>query len=46
MRRKCLGLSICYGIIKKMGGTIDVKSEIDVGTEFTIKIPITNDLEE
>ena len=35
-----LGLSICYGIINKMGGTIDVKSAIDVGTVFTINIPL------
>jgi two-component system, NtrC family, sensor kinase len=35
-----LGLSICYGIINKMGGTIEVKSAIDVGTIFKIKIPI------
>jgi two-component system, NtrC family, sensor kinase len=41
-----LGLSICYGIIKKMGGVIDVKSAIDVGTVFTIKIPITKESEE
>ena len=41
-----LGLSICYGIIKKMGGAIDVKSEIDVGTVFTINIPIIQKNEE
>ena len=35
-----LGLSICYGIINKMGGFIDVRSAIDVGTVFTIKIPV------
>jgi two-component system NtrC family sensor kinase len=39
-----LGLSICYGIIHKMGGEITVKSTMDVGTTFSIRIPIqTND---
>jgi len=38
-----LGLSICYGIIKKMGGDIDVKSVIDMGTTFSIRIPIQKD---
>lgn len=35
-----LGLSICYGIINKMGGRIDVQSVIDLGTTFTIYIPV------
>ncbi|MBL6972580.1 MAG: two-component sensor histidine kinase, partial [Desulfobacterales bacterium] len=35
-----LGLSICYGIIKKMGGEIDIRSVIDMGTTFSIRIPI------
>jgi len=35
-----LGLSICYGIIKKHNGVIDVKSEVGIGTTFTIKLPI------
>lgn len=34
-----LGLSVCYGIIKKYGGTIEVKSEEGKGTTFTIRIP-------
>ncbi len=34
-----LGLSICYGIIQKMGGTIDVHSQVGVGTKFRIWIP-------
>ena len=37
-----LGLSICYGIINKMGGRIEVQSQIDVGTTFTIKLPIAS----
>ncbi|RYE25053.1 MAG: hypothetical protein EOP51_05305 [Sphingobacteriales bacterium] len=35
-----LGLSIAYNTIKKHNGTIDVESEIGVGTEFIIEIPI------
>ena len=35
-----LGLSISYGIIEKHKGTIEVKSETGIGTEFIITIPI------
>ena len=35
-----LGLAICYGIIKKMGGEIKVRSTLNVGTTFTIYLPI------
>lgn len=38
-----LGLSICYGIIHKMGGEITVKSTMDVGTTFSIRIPVQTD---
>jgi two-component system NtrC family sensor kinase len=34
-----LGLSIVYGIVNEHKGTIDVKSKIDKGTTFTIKLP-------
>ncbi len=34
-----LGLAICKGIVEKLGGTISVKSEFHVGTEFTFTIP-------
>lgn len=34
-----LGLSISYGIIQSHGGEISVKSEVGVGTEFTLLIP-------
>lgn len=35
-----LGLSISHGIIKEHGGTISVSSQLDVGTIFTVKIPL------
>ncbi len=35
-----LGLSISYGIIQKLGGKIEVNSEIGVGTTFIISFPI------
>jgi len=35
-----LGLAICYGIIRKMGGEIKVRSTMNVGTTFTIYLPI------
>lgn len=34
-----LGLSIAKDIIDRLGGEISVKSKLDVGTSFTIKIP-------
>lgn len=34
-----LGLSVSYGIIKKHGGRIDVKSKLQKGTAFTITLP-------
>ncbi|MGE4553108.1 MAG: sensor histidine kinase, partial [Desulfovibrionaceae bacterium] len=36
-----LGLAICYGIINKMGGDITVESELNVGTTFHVRIPVT-----
>ena len=35
-----LGLSISYGIIKSLGGRIEVNSEEGVGTTFTVMFPI------
>ncbi len=34
-----LGLSIVRRIIESHGGTVDVKSEVDVGSKFTITLP-------
>ncbi|HND84317.1 MAG TPA: ATP-binding protein [Pseudobdellovibrionaceae bacterium] len=41
-----LGLSISYGIVHNHGGEISVKSNLGVGTEFTIVLPmrLTNTL--
>lgn len=38
-----LGLSICYGIIRKLGGGIVVKSMIDEGATFRLNIPLPRD---
>ncbi|OGS24662.1 MAG: hypothetical protein A2297_07665 [Elusimicrobia bacterium RIFOXYB2_FULL_48_7] len=37
-----LGLSLCYEIVKKHNGTIEVYSELNKGTVFTIKFPGKN----
>jgi len=41
-----LGLSISYGIIKRHEGTIEVLSEVGLGTTFTIELPITQKITE
>ena len=40
-----LGLSIVYGIIKKHGGYVEVKSQVNVGTTFSVYIPIYKEKE-
>jgi len=35
-----LGLSVSYGIIEQHSGTITVESDVDVGTVFTIRLPV------
>lgn len=36
-----LGLSLARGLVRAMGGTIAVASEVDVGTTFTIELVLT-----
>ena len=38
-----LGLSITYDIIKKHGGEIAVRSEVGIGSTFTVRIPIVEE---
>ena len=40
-----LGLSIVYGIMKKFGGDIEVKSSLGKGAEFTLILPINRNTE-
>lgn len=35
-----LGLLVCYQIIENHGGTIQVDSEVNKGTRFTITLPV------
>jgi two-component system NtrC family sensor kinase len=35
-----LGLSICFGIVHQMGGTIEVESAVGHGTRFNIRLPL------
>jgi two-component system NtrC family sensor kinase len=35
-----LGLSVCYGFIKDHGGDITVTSKPNIGTTFTITLPV------
>jgi two-component system, NtrC family, sensor kinase len=41
-----LGLSITYGIVQKLGGKIEVNSEINVGTTFIITFPVYSERSE
>ncbi|MBC8459150.1 MAG: PAS domain-containing sensor histidine kinase, partial [Deltaproteobacteria bacterium] len=34
-----LGMSVSYRIISDYGGTIEIESEVDKGTTFTLKFP-------
>lgn len=40
-----LGLSICYGITVKHGGKINVKTQVNEGTTFTITMPAATEKE-
>jgi signal transduction histidine kinase len=35
-----LGLAMSYGIIRRHGGSISIKSQLNEGTTFTIKLPV------
>ncbi|UTW45925.1 two-component sensor histidine kinase [bacterium SCSIO 12696] len=35
-----LGLSVSYGLIEDLGGTITVASELNEGTTFTVRLPL------
>lgn len=41
-----LGLSIIYGIVNKMGGEITVRSALDKGTVFTLRLPVAGGIEQ
>jgi two-component system, NtrC family, sensor kinase len=40
-----LGLSVSYGIIQSHQGTIEVESTVNVGTTFTIRLPLHQEVE-
>ena len=35
-----LGLSICFQIMEDHGGSIEVKSEVGVGSTFSLSLPV------
>ena len=35
-----LGLAVSYGIVQEHAGTIEMDSKIDVGTKFTVSLPV------
>ena len=38
-----LGLSVCFGIVKAMGGALEVTGEPGQGATFTVSLPIADD---
>ncbi|MCK4419271.1 response regulator [Candidatus Aerophobetes bacterium] len=45
-RSSGLGMSLSYGIITRYGGDIEIDTEKGKGTTFTIKLPISPEIEE
>ena len=39
-----LGLATCYGIVAEAGGSIDVTSELGRGSQFTVRLPMCDDV--
>ncbi len=39
-----LGLSIVYGIVQRIGGRVEVRTDKDSGTRFTVLLPSMNDV--
>ncbi len=37
-----LGLATCYSIVTKHGGAIDVESKLNIGTHFTVYLPVSD----
>jgi PAS domain S-box-containing protein len=37
-----LGLAVSYGIVRRHGGDIEVESQIEAGTVFTLRLPIAS----
>ncbi len=38
-----LGLSLCFGIVEAHGGRLNIKSQVGVGTEVLIYLPVTRE---
>ncbi len=39
-----LGLATAYGVVAQAGGTIKIRSQPEIGTTFTIMIPVTDEV--